>query len=194
MPRIVNHDERRRDLARAVWTLMREEGLEAVTIRAVAERSGWSSGAVRHYLTNREAIITFAAEQIRSEFAEHLRSRPITGDPLRDLRSLMLAVLPLTENTKSMMEIWLAFVGAAVSRKSFAERASVYGDLHDFLIEHLTAVAAVGRISPADVPTLGIEGHALVDGLAGHRLLEQITDQDAETAIDNWLRRAIPMG
>lgn len=191
MPRIVDHEERRRDLARAVWALMREEGLEAVTIRAVADRSGWSSGAVRHYLPSREAILTFAAEELRSEFARHLRARKLTGEPLADLRSLMLAVLPLTDNTKSMMEIWLTFVGAAVSGKTSAERAIVYGDLNDFLVDALGAVCSVPQHA---VPTLALEAHALLDGLAGHRLLDQIDDRDAEVAIDNWLGRAIPRG
>lgn len=189
MPRIVDHDERRRDLARAVWSLMREEGLEAVTIRAVAERSGWSSGAVRHYLPNREAILAFAAERVRSEFAEHLKARRVTGDPLADLRSLMLAVLPLHEGTKSMMEIWLAFLGAAVTGRASAGHAIVYDDLNGLLIDALQALATAGCVPDADVRGLAVELHALLDGMAGQRLLDHITDEDAERVIDSWLRR-----
>lgn len=194
MPRIVDHDERRRDLARAVWGLMREEGLEAVTIRAVADRSGWSSGAVRHYLPSREAILTFAAEQLRSEFEQHLRNRPVTGDSVADFRSLLMAVLPLEENTRSMLEIWLVFIGAAVSGKTSAVRALVYDDLSRLLAEGLEAVAAEDRIPAGNVQALTIEVHAVLDGLSGHLLLDHITSQAAESAIDHWLQRAISAG
>ena len=64
MPRIVDHDQRRQELVRHVWALIRREGVDGVTIRNLSEQSGWSSGAIRHYLPNREAILNFAAGQV----------------------------------------------------------------------------------------------------------------------------------
>ena len=51
---MVDHERRRAELIDVVWQLIVEDGLPGITIRRVAERSGWSSGAVRHYLPTRE--------------------------------------------------------------------------------------------------------------------------------------------
>ncbi len=48
MPRVVDHRQRRDELVDAVWQLIVDDGLPGITIRRVAERSGSSSGAVRH--------------------------------------------------------------------------------------------------------------------------------------------------
>ena len=44
MPRLVNHDQRREELAQHVWALIRSEGIGGVTIRGLSKQSGWSSG------------------------------------------------------------------------------------------------------------------------------------------------------
>ena len=191
MPRIVDHDQRRRDLSRAVWELIREEGLKAVTIRAVAAGSGWSSGAVRHYLPTREAILAFAAEELRNEFKLYLQSRPITGDPVVDVRALLIRYLPLDDFGKSMLEIWLAFVGVATSGQSGAKRANVYDDLNEMLTDTIGSLATAGHVEMGDVPTVTVEVHAMLDGLSGHLLLGQVTEQGAEDAIDSWLARVV---
>lgn len=191
MPRIVDHQQRRRELTRAVWLLMREEGIEAVTIRAVADRSGWSSGAVRHYLPTRDAILTFAAEQIRVDVERHLNARPLTSDAVLDLRSLLLCMLPLTAQGRFMLEVWLAFVGSAVTGQTPGESALVYDLLHEMITRSLDDVQRSGRMSIGHPVALAIELHALLDGLAVHLLLEEITPQAAEAAIDSWLARLI---
>jgi AcrR family transcriptional regulator len=48
MPKVVDHEQRRGELAAAVWSLASREGLEAVTVRRVAEEAGWSTGALVH--------------------------------------------------------------------------------------------------------------------------------------------------
>ncbi|WP_153502560.1 TetR/AcrR family transcriptional regulator [Cumulibacter manganitolerans] len=187
MPRIVDHEERRRELATSVWSIIRTDGIEAVTIRALAERSGWSSGAVRHYLPTREAILEFAAGQVAAEARRFIESRPVTGDAVQDFRTALLATLPLTADTRAYLETWLAFVGAAVTGQGPAQKALLYDDLHSFLVETLTGFAADGRLATGSVGAVAISLHALLDGLAVHLLLHQITGREAEDAVDRWL-------
>ena len=40
MPKIVDHEARRAELAEAVWRLASRDGLEAVTLRGVAAEAG----------------------------------------------------------------------------------------------------------------------------------------------------------
>jgi AcrR family transcriptional regulator len=60
MPKVVDHEERRAELCAAVWRLASREGLEAVTVRGVAEEAGWSTGAVVHYFADKEDLLLSA--------------------------------------------------------------------------------------------------------------------------------------
>ena len=70
MPKVVDHEERRAELAAAVWRLASSDGLEAVTVRRVAEEAGWSTGAVVHYFADKEELLLFAfstvADRVRT--------------------------------------------------------------------------------------------------------------------------------
>lgn len=191
MPRIVDHEARRLELTAAVWAIIRDEGTQAVTIRAVADRSGWSSGAVRHYLPTREAIMTFAAQQVAERSRAYLEAIPLTGELRDDFRRVALATLPLDHEMRLMLEIWLAFVGDAVSGAESAQHALLYDDLHAFLGEALGAFAEAGWLPADAVPVAAIELHGLLDGLAVHMLLRQASNEDAERAFDRWLDRTL---
>lgn len=191
MPRIVDHEARRLELTAAVWAIIRDEGTQAVTIRAVADRSGWSSGAVRHYLPTREAIMTFAAQQVAERSRAYLEAIPLTGELRDDFRRVALATLPLDDEMRLMLEIWLAFVGDAVSGAESAQHALLYDDLHAFLGEALGAFAEAGWLPADAVPVAAIELHGLLDGLAVHMLLRQASNEDAERAFDRWLDRTL---
>ena len=82
MPRVVDHRQRRDELVDAVWQLIIERGLPGATIRAVAERSGWSSGAVRHYLPTREAILDAAAQRVGAVIEQRVRAVDPSAPPL----------------------------------------------------------------------------------------------------------------
>ena len=60
MPKIVDHEARRAELAAAVWRLASREGLGAVTMRGVAAEAGWSTGALGHYFADKEELLVFA--------------------------------------------------------------------------------------------------------------------------------------
>lgn len=57
MPRIVDHEERRRQICDVMLEIVAEHGIPGVTIRGVAERSGWSTGVIGHYFHNRQDLL-----------------------------------------------------------------------------------------------------------------------------------------
>lgn len=191
MPRIVDHEERRRELVRTIWDVIREGGLEAVTVRTVAARSGWSSGAVRHYLPTRESMLTTAALEVLNGSREYLEATPRTGDPMVDFRTVLLRTLPMDEESRLFLEVWLAFAGAAVSGAEPARHALLYADLHDFLGTVLADFARAGWLPAPEVTGTALELHGLLDGLAVHLLLHQVTPEQAEDALSGWLRRTL---
>lgn len=49
MPKIVDHDQRRRELAEAAWKVITEVGIDGATTREIARASGYSTGVLAHY-------------------------------------------------------------------------------------------------------------------------------------------------
>lgn len=190
MPRIVNHDTRREELTQHVWQLIRKQGLSGVTIRNLSQESGWSSGAIRHYLPTREQLLTFAAEQLDKQAEKRLRHLPYTGNPLQDFQQLLHNLLPLDDETRTWMEVWLAFTGAAISEQTYADtQGIVYNNVHQLLREILTNFQAKGwQVDPEQGST---ELHALLDGLSIHLLLRQITPEQAREALEVALGRVL---
>ncbi|MEU4414833.1 TetR/AcrR family transcriptional regulator [Nocardia salmonicida] len=58
MPRIVNHAQRRAEIADAVVRVAARDGLHAVTIRAVAAEAGSSIRFVQYYFTTKAELLT----------------------------------------------------------------------------------------------------------------------------------------
>ena len=66
MPKHVDHDQRRREIAAAVARLAATEGLQGITFREVASEAGVSVSLVQHYFGTKENLLVRTLN-IRSE-------------------------------------------------------------------------------------------------------------------------------
>jgi AcrR family transcriptional regulator len=57
MPKIVDHDQQRRELLQKCFDLFRRRGYEAVTLREIAREIGASTGTLYHYFPNKLSIL-----------------------------------------------------------------------------------------------------------------------------------------
>lgn len=183
MPRVVDHEQRRDELIAAVWRLIADEGLPAVTIRRVAERSGWSSGAVRHYLPTRQAILEAAAQRVGAEIETRIRAVPNEG-PLEVLVAVLSAVLPTDDRMREASVVWLAFVGQAAGEAGVEDIGGiVYRDLNRLLVGLLEQLAASGFTVDGGPEVAACELQALVDGLTVHVLLGRVEPDAAQRVL-----------
>ena len=61
MPKLVDHEERRRLIAQATWRVISRDGVRAASVRTVAAEAGLSTGALRHYFDDHASLLLFAA-------------------------------------------------------------------------------------------------------------------------------------
>lgn len=192
MPRVVDHRQRRDELIDAVWQLIVEQGLAGITIRKVAERSGWSSGAVRHYLPTRESILDAAAQRVGEAIEQRVRAVPASAAPREALVGMLQAVLPTDEAMRLASLVWLAFVGQAASDPSVAEaQGIVYRDLNAQLVSMLEWALAQGYAVAGGPATTARELQALVDGLTVHVLLDRVSDDEARATVRAAVARLV---
>ena len=114
MPKIVDHEERRAELRDAVWRLASRDGLEAVTVRGVADEAGCSTGALVHYFADKEALLQFAFRTVADRIMRRLAAaEEATTDPLELARTMLLEGLPLDRERQAEVRLWFAFLGLA---------------------------------------------------------------------------------
>ena len=169
MPKIVDHDERRAELAGAVWRLVSSEGLDALTVRRVAAEAGWSTGALVHYFPDKEALVLFAFRMVADRVARRVdRAAQDSSDPVELARRLLCEGLPLDADRRAEVRVWFAFLGLALTRPALAKAQRVaYRGWRSRLAQLLRDAQRAGQIDPGvDAESEAAELVALVDGLA----------------------------
>ena len=175
MPKQVDHEARRAQLAAAVWQLAARDGLEAVTMRRVAAEAGWSTGALVHYFEDKEELLVFAFRLV----AERVSRRPeatTAGEPgpLELLRAILVEGLPLDSERRAEVRLWFAFLGLALSRPALARAQRLaYRGWRERVAQTLRAAQAAGEVDPdLDSERESAALLALVDGLAVQAFFE----------------------
>lgn len=118
MPKIVDHDERRREIAAAACRAIARAGVDRVTMSAIAAESGFTTGMVTHYFRRKEDILR-AALRVMLERAE-TRLAALLDDPGADALDVFLSVLPLDDSRRREAAVWVSFWGRVVSDPAFA--------------------------------------------------------------------------
>lgn len=179
MPKIVDHHERRTQLAEAAWRIIRREGLEAVTVRNVAKEAGMSLGSLRHYFDSQSELLSFSMKLVSEQVYKRMEAIEYTGDPRKDIELLIYELMPLDDVRREEAEVWLAFIGrAAAEPEILALKQEVHNELYDGfsrMLHYLAEIKLVREGIDLDLEIMRL--HALVDGLVVHHLShpEQVT-------------------
>ncbi|WP_348788407.1 TetR family transcriptional regulator C-terminal domain-containing protein [Leifsonia sp. NPDC080035] len=166
MPRTIDHDARRADLAEAVWRIILSRGIGAVSVRTVAAEAGVAVGSLRHLFPTRSGLIAFSAELMIARATERVRSVVQRGDPAGDALALLRQLLPLTPESRAELEVNLALIAETPALPDLAdirdEAAAQIRQLCRSVALSLTGASADAAGLERDARRL----HAIVDGLA----------------------------
>lgn len=149
MPKVVDHDERRREIGAAVCRIAAAEGLEAVSVRRVAAEAGLSAPLVQRYFPEKSAMLLFAITDLTA------RGQRITQERIRDevergpgptphaiVRAVLVQCLPLDEERRLVLLVHQAYFSRAVYDQ---EVASIYRDESPLLAAYLGEEIARGQ-------------------------------------------------
>jgi AcrR family transcriptional regulator len=170
VPKLVDHEQRRRELGRAVWRVIRSRGVDGASIRTVAHEAGWSPGSLRHYFSTQAELLTFAMQMV----VERVEARVVALDPPPDPRGAveqrLHELLPLDKERRAENEVWLAFAGRAlVDPQLRARHEEVDDELRAACLRALQELGSGGLLRPGlDLELEAERLHGLLDGLALH--------------------------
>jgi AcrR family transcriptional regulator len=173
MPKVVDHEQRRRELGHAVWRVIRRDGADHASVRTVAAEAGWSPGALRHYFATQSELLAFAMRLVVERIEDRIAALDRAADPREAVEQVLRELLPLDDERRAENEVWLAFTARAlIDPELRAQHSEVHDALHQACASALETLAAAGRANAGAATALQAERlHALTDGLAVHTAL-----------------------
>ena len=173
MPKVVDHEQRRRELAHAVWRVIRRQGVDHASVRAVDLEAGWSPGALRHYFGTQSELLAFAMRVVVERIEARIAVIDRATDPREAVEQVLHELLPLDDERRAENEVWLAFTARALIDPALRDQHNeVHAALQQACASSIQTLAAAGDDSAGQAPPLEAERlHALIDGLAVHTAL-----------------------
>lgn len=172
MPKQVDHDARRELVARVAADLVAEHGLDALTVRRVAQAAGHSTTVVSHYFADRRDLVraTYRAAAARSS----ARFDAALADVQQPLQACLEALLPLDEERARDVRTWLAFWAMAAGDPELAvEQDTRVQSARRRLADVLAGEQGRGRVRPGlELGDVAYRLLVLVHGLGTHAVFD----------------------
>ena len=107
MPKIVDHERRRDEIALIACRVVAQHGFEQATIVRIARAAGCTTGMIAHYFDTKQDIIVAALRLILRRIEQRLTH----ADGAADLLTLLSEALPIDETRYMECAVWMAFWG-----------------------------------------------------------------------------------
>jgi TetR/AcrR family transcriptional regulator, transcriptional repressor of bet genes len=165
MPKLVDHDQRREDLALLTLDVIRTVGIERTTIREIARRGGLSLGVITHYFSSKDEMVAFAFRWLSEQTFAALEG--LAADHPPGLPRLEAALEMQSRSGKpSAVGLWLSLWDRAVRNARFAkEHRAFYARWRGYVRTCLQDAVSLNQIGNADLDAAADLIVVTVDGL-----------------------------
>lgn len=186
-------ERRRQEVLDALLRITERDGLDAVSLRSVAEEAGCSLGFVQRQFGTKDAVLHAAFEQSLRPVTARLQQRveqvePGTPAPVF-LRGVAEELLAVGDPYRDEAKVWIAFLArAAVSPELATALRGTYAAGHDLVASVVRLAQRHGGAPDALDPDRVATGLlALVDGLTAHVVIGRCDVATARRVIADHL-------
>lgn len=171
MPKVVDHEARRVQIADAALRVIAREGLHRASVRAVIAEAGLSSGAVRHYFDSHDDLLRYTGEHLnargRRRVVEAAQAEHETS--LDKAVAMCEALLPLDDARRDEIVAYSQL--AALERDRLGYRQQAASALDELGAACVALLDPRRRLSSLRREVLARRAHWIVDGLAAQEVL-----------------------
>jgi AcrR family transcriptional regulator len=202
VPKRVDHDERRRQIADALLRTAATRGLHATGMREVAAEAGVSLRLVQYYFGTKEELLLFATQQLAAQFGEraltrirHSKQSDAPARPRDIIAAILTEGLPVDDERRTFTIIYTAYLALSLTEPALAITPLVKNSnaVIDVVAAQLRAAQAAGD-TPAylnpDLEALSLL--AVSAGLGTSVIGGQSSPEQAQAVIDYHLDRLFP--
>ncbi|GGA75075.1 TetR/AcrR family transcriptional regulator [Ornithinibacillus halotolerans] len=173
MPKIVNHEKKRKLIAEAAWKIIKNDGFEKASIRRVATEAGMSSGALRHYFSTQDEMLLFIMDYFFDAGRERSNHKEWSKYPLKTVEEVLLELVPIDEERKIETSVWWIFALRSLTSEVLKDKKD---ELTNGTYELSTSMLEILMLKGILSDSVNIELEksrlsALVEGLSFHALL-----------------------
>jgi AcrR family transcriptional regulator len=186
MPKRVDHEGRRRQIAEALVHCASVRGLHAIAMRDVAEEAGISVPLIQYYFKTKEQLLHFALGYLAQRMGERVRDRiRATGaspTPRTIIETTLAEALPTDEESRTFHIVYTSYATLALTDPALATQPLLRDPnaMEDFLLTQLTAARDAGETSRClDLRAEAVGLLAMSAGLGTSVLVGQRTAEDA---------------
>jgi AcrR family transcriptional regulator len=141
----VNHDERRKRIAEVTVAVIAQDGIDAATIRQIAQEVGFSTSVVTYYFANKHELLLATYQALHDETFGKVRAA-FEKDPT-DLLGCLVNMTPADEVSFNRWRAYVAFWDRASREPQWALRRC---DDYDTAVGWIERFIAAMCGNPAD--------------------------------------------
>jgi TetR/AcrR family transcriptional repressor of bet genes len=119
MPKIVDHEKRREEIALVACKVVADHGFEQATVARIARAAGYTTGMVAHYYDSKQDIILAALRIILLRIEERLTRERQSSES--NLLNVLSEALPLDSQRYTECAFWMAFWGQVATDKKLKQ-------------------------------------------------------------------------
>ena len=121
MPKIVDHERRRAEIAETTWRIIARRGLDGATLREVAADAGYANGAIKPYFPSKASLMEATFRHVFGRTNARIAEATAGLDGFAALRAFSLEVLPLDADRLDEARVVVAFWQQALHHPAQAE-------------------------------------------------------------------------
>lgn len=180
MPKVVDSDQRRTELAEAAARVIARSGIDGASLRTVAAEAGWTTGALVPYFATKRELLSFTLRASLDRRRARRAERAVMA-PDEALRDQLVGALPITPDTRLHWTVTLAFAAQA---SADPELAAIQREAYLDVRESLGALlVSSGRATDATAPTEAERLLTVLNGVALQALFApELWDADRQVA------------
>jgi AcrR family transcriptional regulator len=205
VPKRVDHEERRRQIADALLRVAAVRGLHATGMREVAAEAGVSLRLVQYYFGTKEELLLAAMQQLAAQFSERVLARiqrikkaGASGGPAspRDvIAAILTEALPADDERRTFTIVYTAYLALSLTDPALAIAPLVKnsGAVMDVVAAQLRAAQAAGDMPVHLDPDLeAVSLLTMSAGLGTSVIAGQSSVEQAHAVIGYHLYRLFP--
>jgi AcrR family transcriptional regulator len=202
VPRRVDHEQRRRQIADALVRTAATRGLHAAGMREVAAEAGVSLRLVQYYFGTKEELLLAAMQQLAAQFSDRVlariqRLKEAGGQagPRDVIAAILTEGVPADDERRTFTLVYTAYLALSLTDPALAINPLVRnsGVVADVIAAQLRAAQAAGDMPGGLDPDLeAISLLTMSAGLGTSVIVGHSSAGQAQEVIDYHLRRLFP--
>ncbi|GAA1405085.1 hypothetical protein AUR04nite_07190 [Glutamicibacter uratoxydans] len=186
MPKIVDHDQRRREIVEVTWRFIAREGIDKLNLRDLAAAAGFANGGLKPYFPTKDSILTATFGYVADATNSRIQAGVRGHEGLAAIEAFAHEVLPLDDlrrdEARVAVHFWHLALGDQALAKVNAQTMQHWRDLLDGWLAQLLGAAHPDAPAARDALInfmMGAQAGSVLDEGANtvQSLLEQLEQQ-----------------